>query len=169
MILSVNPGLRSHYWPYRFRRLAPTPTSVFRRNRTPDLSYQQHRSTTQPHGLAMSICAPLGARAYPWILSKYFLSVPPSVCPSVHPSVRPPMRLSVHASVPLQISVGCVYCKTTHLCGILVVFCSYLEYNVITLFSSHVFYRFLHTYFFSWMEVLSMYNLKFVLSPYVCM
>ncbi len=36
------------------------------------------------------IHAPLGARAYPWILSKYF----PCVC----------------ASVPLQISVGGVYC-----------------------------------------------------------
>ncbi len=37
-----------------------------------------------------NIHAPLGARAYPWILSKYF----PSVC----------------VSVPLQISAGCVYC-----------------------------------------------------------
>ncbi len=55
MILSVNPGLRSHYWPYRFRRLAPTPTSVFRRNRTPDLSYQEHRSTTQPHELFLCV------------------------------------------------------------------------------------------------------------------
>ncbi len=43
------------------------------------------------------IRAPLGARAYPWILSKYFLTV--------RASVRP----SVCASVPLQISVGCVY------------------------------------------------------------
>ena len=51
MILSVNPGIRSRYWPYRFQRLAPTPTSVFRWNRTPDLSYQQHWSTTQPHEL----------------------------------------------------------------------------------------------------------------------
>ncbi len=40
------------------------------------------------------LSAPLGARAYPWILSKYF--------PSVHPCMRPP--------VPLQISIGCVYC-----------------------------------------------------------
>ncbi len=45
------------------------------------------------------IPAPLGARAYPWILSKYFLSVRPSVhlsvCPSVCPCVRPfvPYRL----------------------------------------------------------------------------
>jgi hypothetical protein len=44
-----------------------------------------------------AICAPLGARAYPWILSKYFLTVRPCVRPSIRPSV------------PLQISVGCVY------------------------------------------------------------
>ncbi len=37
--------------------------------------------------------APLGARAYPWILSKYFLCV--CAC--------------VRVSVPLQISAGCVY------------------------------------------------------------
>ncbi len=40
--------------------------------------------------------------------------------------------------------------------SILVVFCSYLEYNAITPFRSHVLYRFLHTYFFSCTEVLSM-------------
>jgi hypothetical protein len=40
------------------------------------------------------IRAPPGARAYPWILRKY--------CPCVHASVC--------VSVPLQISVGCVYC-----------------------------------------------------------
>ncbi len=47
--------------------------------------------------ICIVICAPLGARAYPWILSKYFLFV--------RASVRP----SVCACVPLQISVGCVY------------------------------------------------------------
>ena len=52
-----------------------------------------------------AIHAPLGARAYPWILSEYFLSVRPSV----HPCVRPSMRACVRASVPLQISVECVY------------------------------------------------------------
>ncbi len=39
---------------------------------------------------SLSVRAPLGVRAYPWILSKYFR---PSVCPSA----------------PLHISVGCVY------------------------------------------------------------
>ena len=47
-------------------------------------------------------------------------------------------------------------CKTLYLCGTLVVFCPYLEYNAITPFCSHVLYRFLHTYFFSCAEVLSM-------------
>ncbi len=62
----------------------------------------------------IQIRAPLGARAYPGILSKYFLfvnsSLRLSVCPSIHPSVHPSVRPSVRPSVPLQISVGCVYC-----------------------------------------------------------
>ncbi len=89
------------------------------------------------------IPAPLGARAYPWILSKYFLCV----------------RACVHLCVcpPTDKHRGCIFCvKTLNLCGISVVFCSYLEYNAITPFSSHVLYRFLHTYFFCCPEVLSM-------------
>ncbi len=43
------------------------------------------------------IRAPQGARAYPWILSKYF------------PSVRACVRACVRPSVSPQISVGCVY------------------------------------------------------------
>ena len=39
------------------------------------------------------------------------------------------------------------------------VLCSYLEYNVITPFCSHVLYQFLHTYFFYCMEVLCMQDL----------
>ena len=81
------------------------------------------------------IRAPLGARAYPWILSKYFLCVRACVRPCVCP--------------PTDKSRVCIFCvKTLSLCGILVVFCSYLEYNAITPFSSHVLYRFLHTSFF---------------------
>jgi len=38
------------------------------------------------------IRAPQGARAYPWILSKYFPCVRPSVRPCVHASVRPCVR-----------------------------------------------------------------------------
>ncbi len=57
----------------------------------------------------------------------------------------------------LVISVGCVILcvhKTKLFCGILVVFCSYLEYNAVTPSSSYapfrslVLYQFLHTYFF---------------------
>ncbi len=84
------------------------------------------------------IRAPLGARAYPWILSKYF--------PCVHACVRACIR------PPTDKRRVCILC----VCGILVVFCSYLEYNAITPFCSHVLYRFLHTYFFSCTEVLSM-------------
>ncbi len=91
-----------------------------------------------------AIRAPLGVRAYPWILSKYFPSVRVSVCVCVCPS---PYRLAWGVNIER---------KNIYFCGILVVFCSYLEYNVVTPFSSHVLCRFLHTYFFSWMEVLSM-------------
>ncbi len=90
-----------------------------------------------------TIRAPLGARAYPWILSKYFLCV--RAC------VRPCM------CSPTDKRRVCLFCvKTLNLCGILVVFCSYLECNAITPFSSYVLYWFLHTYFFSCTEVLSM-------------
>ncbi len=58
-----------------------------------------------PQTIIMIVRAPLGARAYPLILSKYFLFI----CLSVRPSMRPSMRGCVRASVPLQISVGCVY------------------------------------------------------------
>ncbi len=58
------------------------------------------------------IRAPLGARAYPWILSKYFPSVRPSVRPSVHPSVRP----CVHACVrpPTDKHRVCILCVKQH-------------------------------------------------------
>ncbi len=94
-------------------------------------------------------------------MSKYF----PCVRPSVRACVRPPTdKRRVYT-----------LCKTTLFCGILVVFCSYLEYNAVTPSSSYapfhslVLYRFLHAYLFSCTEVLSMYDLRFVLSPYVCM
>ncbi len=83
----------------------------------------------------IKIRAPLGARAYPWILSKYFLCVRACVRPCVCPP-RDKRRV-------------CIFCvKTLNLCCILVVFCSYLEYNSITPFSFHVLYQLLHTYFF---------------------
>ncbi len=81
------------------------------------------------------IRASLGARVYPWILSKYFLCVRACVRPCV---CRPTDKRRV-----------CIFCvKTLNLCGILVVFGSYLEYNAITPFISHVLYRFLHASFF---------------------
>ena len=50
---------------------------------------------SQDHRFQGSICAPLGARAYPWILSKYFLSVRLSVRASVHACMRlSPYRLA---------------------------------------------------------------------------
>ncbi len=83
------------------------------------------------------------------------------------PCVRACMRACVRP--PTDKCTVYIVCKTLYLWGILVVFCSYLEYNAITPFCSHVLYRFLHTYFFSCTEVLSMLDLRFVLSPYVCM
>jgi len=65
-----------------------------------DTRWSQSTRTEQWYSSAkqsQGIRAPHGARAYPWILSKYF------------PSVRLFVRASVRASVPLQISVGCVY------------------------------------------------------------
>ncbi len=73
------------------------------------------------------IRAPLGARAYPWILSKYFLCVRACVRPCMCP--------------PTDKRRVCIFCvKTLSLCGIFLVFCSYLEYNAITPFSSYVLY-----------------------------
>ncbi len=44
-----------------------------------------------------------------------------------------------------------------------------IRFFVNTYDTVHIIYRFLHTYFFSCTEVLSMQDLRFVLSPYVCM
>ncbi len=79
------------------------------------------------------IRAPLGAKAYPWILSKYFLCIRACVRPCMCP--------------PTDNHRVCIFCvKTLNLCGVLVVFCSYLEYNAITPFSSYVLYWFLRTW-----------------------
>ncbi len=60
--------------------------------------YKEKMYPTDRHylfNIAEEIHAPLGARAYPIILSKYFLSVRPSVRPSVRACVRlSPYRLA---------------------------------------------------------------------------
>ncbi len=95
------------------------------------------------------IRAPLGAGAYPRILSKYF--------PSIHLS-------------PYRLAQGVyIVCKTLYLCGLLVVFGSYLEYNAVTPFSSQVLYQFLHTSFFFLYRSPKYVGSQVVLSPYTCM
>ena len=91
-----------HKFSYRqgMEQLAPAlhpkeSTTERRRNRGHFRTLGNANGTSYDGG--NDICAPLGARAYPWILSKYF----PCVCACVRACVRP--------SVPLQISVGCVY------------------------------------------------------------
>ncbi len=58
------------------------------------------------------IRAPHGARAYPYLLSKYFLCVCPSVRPSVRPCVRPSIRASVRP--PTDKRRVCILCAKQH-------------------------------------------------------
>ncbi len=59
-----------------------------------------------PQVISVVIRASLGARAYPWILSKYFLSVRPSVRVSIRAYVRPPT--DKHR--------GCILCVKLYIC-----------------------------------------------------
>ncbi len=93
-------GLPNHGPPHSTTRVPHQHAQRCPRSSTkPQANSWKWASTGEPQvqGTVGQIRAPLGARAYPWILSKYFLCVRPSV------------RVSVHVSVPLQISVGCVY------------------------------------------------------------
>jgi hypothetical protein len=122
--------------PRKKRQHPPIPSAL--------AAHSLHNNIHRCLWLSVDCCirAPLGARAYPWILSKY--------CPSVRASVRASMR------PPTNKHRVYIVCKTiSNFCGIIVVFCSNLERCAIPRFSSHVHIdSYIHSFFCT--EVLSM-------------